>query len=311
MTALSPRPAPGPAADRPAGPGPRSGAAGGGRAPRSRRPLLLVPTVLLVLAGFVYPVGTIVVRSVTQPEFGAQNFSWLLHDATSLQVLGRTLVVAALATLITLVLGYPYAYLMTVSGPALRGLLMLAVLMPFWTSLMVRVFAWVIILQDHGVLNTVLGALGLGETHLLGTTTGVLVGICQLLMPFMVLPLFNAMRSIDRRVVQAGMICGAPPWKAFWRVFVPLSLPGVFAGSLMVFILSLGFYITPAILGSPRQELLPNALYTQISELLNWGRGGALAVALLLTAGVLLAVTTWVSKRVTGKAAGVTGGLEL
>ncbi|MER6139460.1 ABC transporter permease [Streptomyces sparsogenes] len=311
MTAISPRPARGPAADRPAGPGPRSGAAGGGRAPRSRRPLLLVPTVLLVLAGFVYPVGTIVVRSVTQPEFGTQNFSWLLHDATSLQVLGRTLVVAALATLITLVLGYPYAYLMTVSGPALRGLLMLAVLMPFWTSLMVRVFAWVIILQDHGVLNTVLGALGLGETHLLGTTTGVLIGICQLLMPFMVLPLFNAMRSIDRRVVQAGMICGAPPWKAFWRVFVPLSLPGVFAGSLMVFILSLGFYVTPAVLGSPRQELLPNALYTQISELLNWGRGGALAVALLLTAGVLLAVTTWVSKRVTGKAAGVTGGLEL
>ncbi|MES4902478.1 MULTISPECIES: ABC transporter permease [unclassified Streptomyces] len=309
MTALSPGTTPGPA-DRQAGPA-RGRSAATERAPGSRRWLLLGPTVLLVLAGFGYPVATIVVRSVTQPEPGLQNFSWLLHDATSLEVLGRTLAVAAVATLITLVLGYPYAYLMTVCGPALRGLLMLAVLMPFWTSLMVRVFAWVIILQDHGVLNTVLDALGLGRTRLLGTTTGVLIGMCQILMPFMVLPLFNAMRSIDRRVVQAGMICGAPPWKAFWRVFVPLSLPGVFAGSLMVFILSLGFYITPAVLGSPRQELLPNALYTQISELLNWGRGGALAVALLLTAGVLLAVTAWVSKRVTGKSAQVTGGLEL
>jgi len=137
----------------------------------------------------------------------------------------------------------------------------------------------------------------LPSAHLLRTTPGVLIGMCQVLMPFMVLPLSATMRTIDRRLIQAGQILGASPREAFWRIFVPLSLPGILAGTLMVFILSLGFYITPAILGSPKQELLPNALYTQISELLQWGHGAALAIALLLTAGVVLALSMAVSKK--------------
>ena len=172
--------------------------------------------------------------------------------------------------------------------------------MPFWTSLMVRTFAWVIILQEHGVLNIALGAVGLPPTSLLRTTPGVRVGMCPILLPLMVLPLYAGMRGIDRRVVQAGLSLGAPPWKTFLTVYLPLSLPGVLAGSMMVFILSLGFYVTPAVLGSPRQELLPNALASEVSDLLNWGHGGALAMALLVCAGAMLALAAWVSRRVTG-----------
>ncbi len=302
MTA-PPSSAPQPALDPPRASTPGAGSAGSARRPRDRGWLLTTPALVLVAAAFCGPALLIVSRSFTDPQVGLQNFEWLLTDATALQVLARTLVVAGLATLICLVLGYPYAYLMTIAGNAGRSVLLLVVLLPFWTSLMVRTFAWVIILQQHGVLNTVLRSVGLPGVELLRTTPGVLIGMCQILMPFMVLPLYAGMRGIDRRLLDAGNILGAPPWKVFASVYLPLSLPGVFAGSLMVFVLSLGFYITPAVLGSPRQELLPNALASQINDLLAWGRGGALAVALLVCAGAMLAVAAWVSKRVTGSAA--------
>ncbi|MQA95882.1 MAG: ABC transporter permease subunit [Streptosporangiales bacterium] len=229
----------------------------GVRAAPARRPggrgwLLVTPAVVLVLAVFCLPAVLMVIRGVTEPELGTQNFAWLLGNETALAVLVRTLVVADLATLVCLLLGYPYAYLMSVAGRTGRG---------------------------------------------------VLIGMCQILMPFMVLPLYAAMNAIDRRLLDAGHILGAPPGKAFWQVYVPLSLPGVFTGSLMVFVLSLGFYVTPAMLGSPRQELLPNALASEINDLLNWGHGGALAVALLVCVGAMFLLATWVSKRVTGKGA--------
>jgi len=260
----------------------------------------VTPAVVVVLAVFCLPAVLIVARSLTDPVLGFQNYQWLLANDTALAILVRTLVVAVLATGICLLLGYPYAYLMTITGPTGRGLLTLLVLMPFWTSLMVRTFAWVIILQDSGVLNTALSAVGLPQTSLLRTTPGVLIGMCQILLPFMVLPLYAGMRGIDRRLVQAGHSLGAPPWKTFLTVYLPLSTPGVLAGSLMVFILSLGFYVTPAILGSPRQELLPNALASEVSDLLHWGHGGALAAALLVCAVAMLVLTAWVSRRVTG-----------
>lgn len=264
--------------------------------------LLIAPAVVLVIAVFCYPAMAMIVRSFIEPGLGLQNYEWLLGNATAVEILIRTLVVAVLATAICLVLGYPYAYLMSVSGATGRGLLLLLVLMPFWTSLMVRTFAWVIILQDEGVLNAMLGVVGLPDTGLLRTTPGVLIGMCQILMPFMVLPLYAGMRGIDSRLVDAAHILGAAPRKAFLTVYLPLSLPGVFAGCLMVFILSLGFYVTPAMLGSPRQQLLPNALASEVSDLLNWGHGGALAVALLVCAGAMLVLAAWVSKRVTGSA---------
>lgn len=278
-------------------------------AKQSRTAVLAWPALLLVALGFIVPVAIILVMSVTDPEPGTQNFEWLATNSTAHDILWRTIYIAVLATLITAVLAYPFAYLMATSSTLVRSILMVVVLLPFWTSMMVRAFAWIIILQKNGLLNTVVGAFGIDPLTILGTNTAVLIGMCQILMPFMVLPMVSVMVGIDSRLPLAARIMGAPKWKAFLQVYFPLSLPGVFAGSLIVFILSLGFYVTPALLGSPRQQLIPNALFTQVLELLSWGRGGALAVATLVMVGAVFLLLFLVAKVMGIKIGKIGGGL--
>ncbi|GAA2002769.1 ABC transporter permease [Brevibacterium samyangense] len=257
---------------------------------------LVLPVVVVVVVAFVVPVLFVLVRAFTDPQVGLQNFVWLFTESFNLELLWRTIRLAFTATVVTALLGYPFAYLIATSSKRVAGILMLIVLLPFWTSMMVRTFAWIIILQPNGVLNSILGPLGVPTISLLGTQTAVLIGMCQVLMPFMVLPMASVMQSIDMRIPLAAQIFGAHPAKAFAQVYLPMSLPGVFSGTLIVFILSLGFYVTPALLGSPREQILPNALFSQINELLNWGHGGALAWALLLTVGLVFVVVFWVAR---------------
>ncbi|MGX4689271.1 ABC transporter permease [Streptomyces sp. JNUCC 63] len=260
---------------------PRKGAGG-------RWGWLLLPALVLLAVLFLVPLGLMAWRSVTEPTPGAGNYSWFITSDVALATLVRTLTVGAVVTLVTLLLSYPYAYLMTVVGARARIWLTLLVLLPFWTSLMVRTFAWVVLLQDSGVVNQLLGTVGLGPLQLIRTPTGVVIGMSQVLMPFMVLPLYAVMSGIDRRLLDAAQGMGARPAIAFLRVFVPLSLPGVGAGALTVFITSLGFYVTPALLGSPDQALISQQIFTQVNGLLAWGRGGAMGVVLLAVTLVLL-----------------------
>ena len=232
---------------------------------------------------FVLPVGIIVWRSVTDPLTGFGNYTWIFSSDTATGSLIRTFGIAALVTGVTLVLAYPYAYLMLVSGPRARAALTLIALLPFWTSLMVRTFAWMILLQDNGIVATLTG----GQSFL-GTTTGVVIGMTQVLLPFMVLPLYATMTAVDTRLVPAAQTLGASPLKAFAQVFVPLTLPGVAAGCLTVFITALGFYVTPALLGSPQDAMISQQIFTQVNGLLKWGRGGALGTVLLVLTLALL-----------------------
>jgi putative spermidine/putrescine transport system permease protein len=163
------------------------------------------------------------------------------------------------------------------------------VLLPFWTSAVVRNFAWVVILQDRGVLNYLLALVGLAPVSILGTSTAVTIGMAQVLLPFAVLPIYTAMQKIDPNLVRAALMLGARPTVAFTTVFLPLSLTGVFAGALLVFVLSLGFYVTPAMLGSARETMLPQLIFRQIDELLAWGHASAMATVLLLTTVAILA----------------------
>src|SRR5919197_2030259 len=278
----------------PAAAGPElSGPALGGRARWGRlsRHALFAPALVLLAAFFVVPLGIMVWRAFSQPELGFANFSWFLGDDVQVQVLLRTFMTALWVTVVCLVLGYPFAYAMTVAGPRMRAVLLLLVLVPFWTSLMVRTFAWVILLQDNGVVNDALGLVEIGPLKLLRTTTGVVIGMSQILLPFMVMPLYAVMRGIDHRLLHASASLGARPLTGFVKVWPPLSLPGVAAGSLMVFISSLGFYVTPALLGSPSNSLISLQIYAQVSGLLQWGRGGAMGAVLLVLTLVLLAVT--------------------
>ncbi|MUL81155.1 MULTISPECIES: ABC transporter permease [unclassified Mycolicibacterium] len=258
---------------------------------------LLLPSILLVVGVFGLPLAIMFWQAFSDPELGFGNFAWYLGDSVQRSVLLRTFTTGLEVTVICLVLGYPYAYAMVAFGPTVRIALTLIVLVPFWTSLMVRTFAWVILLEDGGPMQTLLSVVGLGDVPLLRTNLGVVIGMSQILLPFMVLPLYAVMSGIDRRLVLASSSLGARPVISFVRIWVPLSLPGVGAGCLMVFISSLGFYVTPALLGAPDDALISQQIYVQVTSLLAWGRGGAMGVVLLLVTFLVLAVLMYLMRR--------------
>ncbi|HXV84556.1 MAG TPA: ABC transporter permease [Candidatus Binatia bacterium] len=255
--------------------------------------LLLVPGVFVLLIAFVVPITLLLSRSVFDQGFTAEHYVRLFAVPQYLEVLGFSLELAAFTTLITLILGYPYAYVLTIAPPVWQATLIAVVLLPFWTNILVRCYSWMLILQAKGLLNTALvDWLGITERSvpMMYNIVGVTVGMVHYLLPPMVLILFSIMRSIDRNLVEAAEGLGASPLRAFWRVFVPLSMPGVRAASVLVFVLSLGFFVTPALLGGRQDVTIAMLIETQINELVNWGFGSALAVVLLsvTVAGLLI-----------------------
>ncbi len=261
------------------------------RVRRVGRPLLLLalPAVVVLGVFFVVPALRLAWLSVSTPELGLGNYTGMATDGVVITVVLRTLGMAAVVTVLCVLCAYPYAYLMTIVGPRWRAVLTALVLLPFWTSLMARTFAWVVLLQDTGMINGMLSTVGLGTTRLLGTTAGVSIAMAQVMLPFMVLPVYTAMRGIDRRLVDAAMGLGARPINAFLRVYLPLSLRGVAAGATLVMVLSLGFYVTPSLVGSPQQSMLAQLISVQVNQLLDFGAAGALAVTLLVVTLVLVA----------------------
>lgn len=269
-----------------------------------RRAALALPAIAFLVVFFLVPLVVIGQRSVTEfptPEgSGLDNFARFLAGEANIRVLGNTFWIAGLSTLVCLAIGYPYAYLMTIAPPRIAGLLVIAVLVPFWSSLLVRTYAWDVILRDTGIINSVLLGAGIVRepVELVRTTLGVLLGMSQILLPFMVLPLFGVMRRIDLEYLNAAANLGASPWRAFVRVFLPLSLPGVAAGALLVFVLALGFYITPALLGGPRDTMISQLIVQQVQQRLDWGMGSAMAATLLgLVLVVLLVASRFVRLR--------------
>ena len=207
-----------------------------------------------------------------------------------LPLLFRTLGVGLLITVICLLLGYPVAYLIANASPARSNLLLLLVLVPFWTSLLVRTTSWIVLLQNQGVVNDLLVAIGVigddGRIALVYNMIGTLVAMSQILLPFMILPLYAVMRSISPVHLRAASSLGATFRQGFVRVYWPQTLPGVAAGSLLVFILSIGYYITPALVGGRTGQLISNMIAYHMQESLNWGLAAALGVMLLV--GVML-----------------------
>lgn len=249
-----------------------------------------LPATALLLVFFCYPLISIVWRSFSDPALGFGNYLSLLHDGTSVRVLWRTVFTALVVATCTLVIAYPYAYAMTRMGPRGRGIMILLVLLPFWTSLMARNFAWYLLEQRDGVIENMLAAIGIDGVVLLGSVAGVTVAMVQVMLPYMVLPLYSSMSSIDRRLLDAATSLGAPWPTAFRKVYLPLSLPGMLSGFSLVFIMSLGFYITPALLGSPQQALVSQVIGTRVNNLLDFGGAGALGAVLLVVTLLVLAV---------------------
>ncbi|MDH0873165.1 ABC transporter permease [Agrobacterium pusense] len=207
-------------------------------------------------------------------------------QAVFLDILGRTLWIAGLVTLTTLALGFPTAYIICIAPARVAALMTLLVLLPLWTSLLVRTTAWVVLLQTDGIINQILMALHIttDKMQLILTRFGTITAMTHIQLPFTLLPILAIMKTIPPAQMRAARSLGAPPISAFWRIYAPQTLPGVAAGCLMTFILSLGYYITPALVGGPRDQMLSNFIATYINRDLNWGMAAALA-------GVLLFVT--------------------
>jgi putative spermidine/putrescine transport system permease protein len=252
--------------------------------------VLLLPAVIVVAAFFFYPLALIIWRSFSDPSLGFSNYVELFTNSASLKVLLRTFITALAVSTITLVMAYPYAYMMTRVQPRTRALLLAIALLPFWMSLMARTFSWVVLLGNGGPVSKVFGLFGFNDVVLLGTVWGVLIGTVQVLLPYMVLTLYSTMQSIDMRLVDAARSLGATPRAAFRRIYLPLSLPGVTAGFTLVFVISLGFYITPRILGSPKQSLIAQVIGIKVERLLDFGGAGAMSVLLLVLTLLLMLV---------------------
>jgi putative spermidine/putrescine transport system permease protein len=204
----------------------------------------------------------------------------------------RTLIVAALVTLICASVGLPYAILAASVTGWKRAVLLLAVLLPLWTSLLVRTAAWLVLLQNEGLINKALIALGLtaAPLPLIFNRTGVLIAMTHVLLPFMVLPIYSVVAAIPKNLMPAAASMGASPLRAFWRVLLPLSLPGVYSGSLLVFMVATGYYITPALVGGADDQMISSVIAFYATGTANWGMAGALGLVLLLTTLLLYAV---------------------
>ena len=220
------------------------------------------------------------------------NYAFLFTDALYISSYLYSLKVAAVSTVLCLLLGYPMAYGMARAAPATRSLLLMLVILPFWTSFLLRVYAWIGLLKNNGVINNVL--MSLGVIHhpivMMQTDFAVYIGIVYSYLPFMILPLYSNLEKHERTLLEAAADLGARPWKAFVRITLPLSRPGIIAGALLVFIPAVGEYVIPSLLGRTDQLMIGRVLSDEFFENRDWPVASAVAIAMLLLLVVLIVI---------------------
>lgn len=261
--------------------------------------LLLIPLVYTAFLLYYSMVSVLKLSVYDADGFTLEYIKQVFTEPLYLRVLGVTMKTAFLVTIITLLISYPIAYLLVVmESPRWKKVVMSLVMITLWISLLVRTFIWTVILQDQGIINKTLLALGIiaEPIKLLYNTTGVVIGMTHILIPYMVLSLYAVMEGIDRRLMQAAQGMGARPWKAFIQIFFPLSLPGVLSGSLIVFVLGLGYFITPTLLGGQGNMMISKLIQENIQTTLNWSMASAISLVLLVATLLLLGLAAWVSR---------------
>ncbi|ENN84931.1 spermidine/putrescine transport system permease protein PotB [Rhizobium freirei PRF 81] len=252
----------------------------------------LLPALLIIALFFIVPVCMLLMRSVFEPQLGLQNYAALLGSTTYLRVFLNTFLVAGLVTIVSIVIGYPIAWLLAIMPERWSRLVLAIIILSMWTNLLARTYAWMVLLQRTGVVNKLLMGLGLIDKPLalVNNLVGVTIGMTYIMLPFVILPLMGVLRSIDPGILRAAALCGANKRQCFTQVLLPLSLPGVAAGALMVFVMSLGYYVTPALLGGTANMMLAELVAQFVQSLVDWGMGGAAAFVLLLVTLALYAI---------------------
>ncbi|TYC56089.1 ABC transporter permease [Rhodobacterales bacterium] len=255
------------------------------------------PALLLVLIILVIPVGWLFFVSFLggDGQFSLENYQRMVARKSYMRIFRTTFEVSVITTGLCILIGYPLAYFLSQVPPRIANLCMITVLLPFWTSLLVRTYAWLVLLQKQGLINDWAIGLGLWDEpiKMVHNMTGTLIGMVHIMLPFLILPVYGSMKAIDRDYVKAAANLGASPRRAFWDVFFPLTMPGLFAGTLMVFILCLGFFVTPAVLGGGKVIMVSMKIVSNIELFVSWGAASALGVVLL---GLTFAIL-WVASR--------------
>lgn len=254
------------------------------------------PAIFLMLATMLVPIAWLFWLSFLDDSgaLSLEHYRRILEQPSYGRTFRTTFEISLITTVICIVFGYPLAYALAQLPKRAANLCMIAVLLPFWTSLLVRTYAWLVLLQRQGLINTWGIKLGFWDAPLalVHNLNGTLIGMVHIMLPFLVLPVYGSMRSIDRDYMKAAANLGASPARAFWLVFLPLSLPGLLAGGLMVFILCLGFYVTPAVLGGGKVTMVANRIATDIEIFFNWGAASALGVILFVLTIIFLLIAS-------------------
>jgi len=247
-------------------------------------PLLLVVVLSVVTRG---PYGNVVYR------LNFENYTRLL-DSLYLRILGYSLFTATATTLATILIGYPLAYYIARASARQRSILVFLILVPFWTNFIIRIYAWIMILRTEGLLNNMLLRLGAIQAPLeiLYTPTAVLIGMVYEFLPFMVLPLYTSLEKIEMAQLEAAADLGARPWRAFWRITLPLSVPGIVAGSILVFIPAMGMFVVPDLMGGAKTVLVGNLIRNQFLTARDWPFGAAASMLLLIITLVFTLIYT-------------------
>ena len=263
---------------------------------REQRLLLALasPALLVILLLVVLPVGWLAWQSVYHDGFTLENYRRIWSEDIYWRSFVLTFEISLLVTLLALLLGYPIAYAASIAPRRWSIIILALVVLPFWTSVLVRAYAWLALLQRTGVNNQLLRQLGVIDEPLalVHNSFGTSVATLHILLPFMVLPLYATMQQIPRDLMQAGASLGAGPLLTFWRIFLPLSLPGVLAGSTLVFVLALGFYITPELLGGGRTVMISMLVSRNVELYDQWGAASAVGVTLLVAVGLIFFVVS-------------------
>lgn len=267
-------------------------------AAKERRVLLGLtsPAVLCVLTIMVIPVAWLFYLSFigSDGNFSLEHYQRMLDSKSYARIFFTTFKVSLLTTVICVFIGYPLAYFLSQLPTRVANICMLSVLLPFWTSLLVRTYSWLVLLQRKGIINQVGMDMGFWDEplKLVHNLSGTLIGMVHIMLPFLILPLYASMKSIPQDYMKASSNLGATPTQSFWQVFFPLSMPGLMAGSLIVFILSLGFFVTPAILGGGKVIMVAMQITSNIELFFDWGAASALGVVLLVMTFAVLFIAS-------------------
>ena len=252
--------------------------------------LFLAPVLLALLVFFLLPLLQVFWISFSDPEIGIGNYEKLFTIHAIQKVVVTTLRICVITTVASVLIGYLIAFTVTLAPPRTRSLLMFAILVPFWMSVLVRAFAWVTLLRNEGVINSFLMSFGIISTPLTMTNNefGVIIGMTHYMTPYAVLPLLASMDGINPALISAARGLGAGSTQSFFKVFLPLTKPGIFASLILVFIMTLGFFVTPIILGGGRTVMIAEYITVQMQQTLRWGLAAALATVLLAVVLLLI-----------------------